>query len=151
MGKIFKRLPTNVKVSKAISKRTSLKHRTVKDSKNIMYSSEESILNQIGINQFNNGETSTWRGMLWMERHTEISQNSKSWLYSKSSDFALECHPWGCGGKCSFSLSCFFISFPLSSSGWFLLLRGLLNPIYICALHNYFQNLGSSTSHCHYP
>lgn len=47
-----------LKVSKAISKGVSLKHKTVKNSKNIVHSSEESILNQIGINHFNNGEIS---------------------------------------------------------------------------------------------
>jgi hypothetical protein len=46
-------------VSKAISKSVSLKFKTGKDSKNIVYSPEEPIAKQIGINHFNNEEIST--------------------------------------------------------------------------------------------
>lgn len=117
----------------------SLKHKTVKNSKNIVHSSEESILNQIGINHFNNGEISAWRGL---KRHAVNGkaygnlQNSKSWLYLKSSDFALECSAVGEGSKFFFSLSSRFVSLVSSFLlvGWLILVEFPLNPMHSCSL-----------------
>lgn len=77
-----------------------------------------------------------WKGMLWMERHMEILQNSKSWLYLKSSDFALECSAVGEGSKFFFSLSSLFVSLVSSFLlvGWLILVEFPLNPMHSCSL-----------------
>lgn len=77
-----------------------------------------------------------WKGMLWMERHMEILQNSKSWLYLKSSDFALECSAVGEGSKFFFSLSSPFVSLVSSFLlvGWLILVEFPLNPMHSCSL-----------------
>lgn len=77
-----------------------------------------------------------WKGMRWMEGHIEILQNSKSWLYSKSSDFALKCSAIREGSKFFFSLSSCFVSLVSSFLlvGWFLLVEFPLNPMHSCSL-----------------
>lgn len=81
--------------NKLFLKAHSSKPKMVRDSKNTC-SLKVSRSNQNTINHVNNEAISIWKGILWLEIHIGIFQNSVYWLASKSPHCDFKCFViWG--------------------------------------------------------